>query len=122
MDSNTGDWFRVDALGTGQDSQWYRIIAIAHDSSLTLSTVFANTAITSSANFTISSAPEMPHKLHYGVLYGSIRSIALDQNDEAAAFYQIKFAEVMSDGKKQYVSRDYNTEISTVAEEWMYRR
>lgn len=122
MDSNTGDFLRVDALGIGQDSQWYRIISITHDSSLTLATAFANTAITSSANYTIASAPEMPHKLHYGVLYGAIRSISFDQNDEAAGFYQIKFGEVMSDGKKQYVTRDYSPDIDTLATDWMYRR
>lgn len=120
--ATTGDWFRVDALGTGADSNWYRIIAIQNDSSLTLATAFANTAITSSANYTIARAPEMPTRLHIGVIYGSIRSLELDQTDENYIFYHTQYAQVMSDCKKIYVSRPYNQEITGVHEDYMYRR
>lgn len=122
MEATTGDWFRIDALGTGADSQWYRIIAIANNSSLTLATVFANTAITSSANYTISRAPEMPVRMHIAVLYGSLRSLELDQTDENYLFYHTQYAQVMSDCKRVYVSRPYNQEITGIHEDYMYRR
>lgn len=121
-EATTGDWFRVDALGTGADSQWYKIIAIAHDSSLTLSTAFANTAITSSANYTIARAPEMPNRLHIAVVYGTLRSMELDQTDENYIFYHSQYAQVMSDAKRIYVSRPYNQEITGVHEDYLYRR
>lgn len=120
--ATTGDWFRVDALGTGADSQWYRIISITHDSSLTLSTAFANTSITSSANFTISRAPEMPVRLHIGIMYGALRSLELDQTDENYLFYHTQYAQVMSDAKRIYVSRPYNQEITGIQEDYLYRR
>lgn len=121
-EATTGDWFRIDALGTGQDSQWYRIIAIAHDSALTLATAFANTAITSLANYTISRAPEMPVRLHIALLYGGLRGLELDQTDENFAFYHTQYAQVMSDSKKIYVSRPYNQEITGIHEDFLYRR
>ena len=122
-EATTGDWLRVDALGKGNDSQWYRILAIADNSSLTLSSAFANTAITSSANYTISRAPEIPVRLHPAVLYGAIRSIALDQNDkDNAVYYNAKLADVLSDGKRIYMSRVYAQEVDLVATEWQYRR
>lgn len=121
-EATTGDWFRVDALGTGADSQWYRILAIQNDSSLTLNTAFANSAITNLANYTISRAPEMPVRLHIAVVYGAIRSLELDQSDENFAFYHTAYATVMSDAKRIYVSRPYNQEVTGVHEEFLYRR
>lgn len=121
-EATTGDWFRIDNLGTGPDSSWYRIIAIAHDSSLTLATAFANSAITSSANYTIARAPEMPARMHIAVLYGAIRALELDQTDENFAFYHTQYAQVMSDSKKIYLSRPYNQEVTGIHEEYLYRR
>lgn len=121
-EANAGDWFRVDPLGTGPDSQWYKIISIQHDSQMTLSSAFANTAVMSSANYTISRAPEMPVKLHEAIMYGTLRSLTLDQNDPNAAFYQSAYAQVMSDAKKIYVSRPYSQELTGVFEDYRYRR
>lgn len=121
-EATTGDYLRVDVLGKGQNSSWYRIRAIANDSSLTLVSTFANTAILSSASYALSKAPEIPEKLHPAVLYGALRALTLDQNDPAAAFYNTKMAEVLSDGKRIYVSRVYNQEIETVFQDYQYRR
>lgn len=121
-EATTGDWFRLDALGTGADSLWYRIIAITHDSSLILATPFANTAITAGANYTISRAPEMPVRMHIAVLYGALRALELDQTDENFVFYHTQYAQVMSDSKRIYVSRPYNQEITGIHEDYLYRR
>ena len=114
-------WFRADALGVGQDSQWYPIILITTDSALTLGVAFANSAITSSANYTISKAPEMPVRLHPGVLYGTLMQLALDQNDDSAQVYYNQYASVLSDAKRIHVSRSYSTEFKTIAEDIKYR-
>lgn len=121
-EATTGDWFRIDALGTGADSLWYRIIAISHDSQMTLATAFANTAITSLANYTIARAPEMPVRLHMGIVYGSLRSLELDQTDENFLFYHTQYAQVMSDAKRIYMSRPYNQEVTGIHEDYLYRR
>lgn len=121
MNGSDNLWFRVNALGEGQDSQWYKILNIANDSSLTLSMAFANTAITSSANYVISSTPDMPSRMHIGILYGSLRSLELDQNDENYLFYHSQYYQVLSDSKKIYVSRPYAVEIDGIHTEYRYR-
>ena len=121
LEATTGDYLRIDALGKGNDSLWYRIISIANNSNLTLQTAFATTGITS-ANYVICSAPQMPIKLHPAILYGAVLYCVTDQNDPLYAAYNLKLAEVMSDGKRLYVSRVYNQDIHTLAEDWQYRR
>jgi len=119
--ANTGDYFRIDAFGTKGDSEWYRIIAINGNSSLTLQTAFGLSGATS-ANYTISSAPQMPYKMHPAVLYGTLIQLAADQDDPMFQTYNVKYAEVMSDGKRLYKSRIYNQDIHHLGEEYLYRR
>lgn len=115
-------WFRIDALGVGNDSQWYPVLAITNDSSLTLGVAFANTAITSSANYTIAQAPDMPTRMHPAILYRTLAILGLDQNDDSAQAYQAQYAEVLSDAKRIHVSRNYSTEFRSIAEDIEYRR
>lgn len=119
-EATTGDYLRIDALGKGNDSLWYRIIAISGNSGLTLQTAFASTSITS-ARYTICSAPQMPVKLHVAILYGAILQTTLDQDDPLFQPYNTKLAEVLSDGKRLYVSRNYNQDIHHLGEQYLYR-
>lgn len=121
-DNNVRNFLRVDILGRSHDSSWYPILAITHDSSVTLKTAFANTAITSSASYVISNSPEIPSMLHPAILYGAIASVMADQNDENAVIYFGRYAQVLSDAKRIYVSRVYSQDIHGVHEEWDYRR
>ena len=121
LEATTGDWLRIDALGEGNDSLWYRIISIQNNSALTLQTAFAATGITS-AQYTICSAPQMPIKMHPAILYGAVLQCVTDQDDPMFASYNMKLAEVLSDGKRLYVSRVYNQDIHSLAEDWLYRR
>jgi len=120
-EANTGDYLRINAFGTHQDSEWYKIIAIANDSSLTLATAFANSAVTS-AGYVISKAPEYPARVHLAVIYGTLRATALDQNDNNSAVYDVKLAEVLSDSKRIHVTRVYSQDMHGVHEDYMYRR
>jgi hypothetical protein len=114
-------FFRVDNLGKGADSCWYRILSVQNDNQLTLATVFASTAITI-ANYTISKAPEYPTRLHLGIVWGALRQMTIDQNDPNAQFYHSQYATVMSDGKKIYVSRPYSQDVTGAFEDYRYRR
>lgn len=121
-DATTGDWFRVSDLGINEDSSWYKVLAIQHDSSLTLSTAFENSGA-SAAKYCISSAPEFPDRLHPGILYGGVRALTLDQTDESFGIYQVKLAETLSDAKRIHVTRVYSKSFKTVAsEDYLYRR
>jgi len=120
--SNATNYFRVDALGEGNDSQWYPILSYGGDSALTLKVVFAASAITSSANYTISAIPKMPPMLHPAIVYGSLAHIMADQNDQNAVIYLGRYAQVLSDAKRIFVSRTYSQDIHGVHEDWNYRR
>lgn len=117
---NTGDYLRVDALGKSSESEWYRIIAISGNSGLTLQTAFGLSGVTS-ANYTICSAPQMPPRMHPAVLYGTITQIVADQDDPLYSLYAMKYAEVMTDGKRIYKTRNYNQDIHHIGEEYYYR-
>lgn len=119
--ANTGDYFRIDNFGVRADSEWYRIIAINGNSSLTLQTAFGLSGATS-AGYTISSCPQMPSKMHPAVLYGTLIQLAADQDDPLFQAYNLKFAEVLSDGKRLYKTRIYNQQIHNMGEEYLYRR
>ena len=119
--ATTGDYFRADALGTGADSEWYRIIAILNNSSLTLQTAFGLSGV-SSAGYTICSAPQMPSKMHPAILYGSLLQLAADQDDQMVQAYNVKLAEVLSDGKRMYKTRHYQQDLHSDAEDYFYRR
>lgn len=114
-------FFRVDNLGEGADSTWYRILSIQNDNQLTLATVFANTSILS-ASYTISAAPKMPPRLHIGIIYGSLRQLTVDQSDPNAQFYNMQYAQVMSDAKKIYVSRPYSQDVDGIMTDYRYRK
>lgn len=120
-EATTGDYLRIDAFGVGQDSTWHRIVAIANDSSCTLQSAFANSGVVST-NYVISSAPEMPSKLHPAILYGSIRALTLDQTDENFLVYHMRFAEVLTDAKRIHVTRVYSKKVTGDHEDYQYRR
>jgi len=121
-DSKTLNFFRIDVFGKGNDSAWYPILSLAHDSSLTLRLAFANSAVTTSANYTISNVPGMPTMLHPAILYGSLAHVLADQKDEMAAVYMGRYAQVLSDAKRIYVTRTYSQDIHGIQEDWDYRR
>ena len=119
-ESSIGDYIRINAFGVSQDSSWYRINSIANDSSLTIATAFVNSGVVS-ADYVISSVPKYPAKLHPGLIYGASRYVTVDQNDPNAALHIVRYAEVLSDGKRIYVTRVYNQTIDTIATEFRYR-
>ena len=120
-DSNTLNFLRIDVYGKGQDSSWYSAV-ISHDSAIALRTAFANSAVTSSANFVVSNVPRIPSMLHPAIMYGAVAHILADQNDDMAAVYMGRYAQVLSDAKRIYVSRTYSQDIHGVQEDWDYRR
>lgn len=121
MDATTGDYIRVNANGIKEDSEWYRITAITHDSSLTISGLFANSGV-SAAEYVISSVPDMPVPLHLAVLHGAVRELVGDQDDPMYIYHNQKMAEMLTDGKVRYVTRMDSAEMDGDYQDWDYRR
>jgi len=120
-DATTGDWIRVDAFGTSADSEWYQILSISNDNTLTLNGVFGSSGCTAE-KYVISSAPEFPTRLQPAILYRTLMGITTDESDPMIEIYKFKYDDAMTDCKKEYVTRNYNQEIPTLAsEEFKYR-
>ena len=121
LEATTGDYIRVDANGTKADSEWYRIVAIANDSALTIATVFAKSSV-ATATYVISSVPEMPSMLHLAILHGAIRELVGDQDDPMYAYHNVKMAEILTDAKVRYVTRMDSVELDGDYKDYDFRR
>jgi hypothetical protein len=121
LEMSTGDYLRVNANGTKDDSEWYKIVAISNNSALTLATIFVATSSVATAEYIISSVPKIPTMLHSAILHGAIREIIGNQNDPMYAYHHLKMATILTDAKVRFVTRQDSVEIETVAEEWNYR-
>ena len=118
---NTGAYFRVDAFGKGADSMWYRVTAIANDSSLTISPAFTNSGATTT-RYALSASPEMPPVLHPFMMYGAAKMLMADQNDPILQLMGSQMTANLQDAKRLYKTRIYNQQVETIAEDWQYRR
>ena len=121
LEANTGDWIRVNANGTKDDSEWHRITAITHNSSLTIATAFANSSVVS-VEYVICSAPDMPSFLHLGIFHGTVRNLLGNQDDPMYAYHHQQFATILTDAKVRYVTRMDSVDMEGDFEAWDYRR
>ena len=121
LEATTGDYLRVNANGTKEDSEWYRISAISHNSALTLAALFVNSSV-SGADYVICPAPDMPVQLHLAILHGAVRELTGGQDDPMYAYHNVKMAEILSDAKVRYVTRMDSVELEGDYKDWDYRR
>ncbi len=119
--ASTGWYMRVDAFGIGADSTWHRIVAIANDSSMTISPAFGTSGVTLT-KITLSSVPECPALLHPFIMWNAAKQIMADQNDPTLTLMSSQQTANLQDAKRLYKTRIYNQEIETIAEDWQYRR
>lgn len=120
-EAQTGWFFRIDAFGIGEDSEWYRINQITHNSSLVLSTAFGLSGATT-ARYTICAAPQMPTLLHGGILAGATMRLMTDQNDPQYAVMASMKAATIIEARKLYKNRVASQELDMITEEFHYRR
>ena len=114
-------FFRVTEFGKGADSEWHKALAVISNSDITLRSAFGNSAVTT-ANYAFCTTPAIPTMLHPAILYGSVAQLLLDQGDDKAVIYLGRYAQVLSDAKRIYVTRTYSQDIHGIHEEYDYRR
>lgn len=120
-EAQVGWYLRVDAHGTGEDSEWYRILGLTHNSSLTLQSAFGPVAATT-APYTLAAAPALPAMMHDAIWQSAVMSIAADQNDPLFKLYDAEYGKVISDAKRLYKSRQYNRHTESDLEDYNFRR
>lgn len=119
---NTGDYLRVNAFGTVQDSTWHRITSITNDTTLTVSPTFRSDSSVTAAPYVISSAPEMPPSMHEALVFGPVSDLLPDQNDANYLYYHSEYAQVLSDNKVNILTRKTKDDVELIAEDFNYRR
>lgn len=120
--ADTGWWFRIDAFGRGEASEWYRVIAVsAANSTVTLQTAFGVSGATS-AGYTLCTAPDYPTRMHPAILWGAARNILPDQNDPQFPVFDERYNKVIVDAKRLYKTRIYNQDVDTIFEDYQFRR
>ena len=118
----TGDFFRIDGFGTGEDSEWYRILALdVANSQATLNLTFGLSGAVA-ANYTVCNAPLIPADMHLVILKGAVMQVMADQTDPTFALAASERTALLIEARKLYKSRVYDQDIETVAEDYHYRR
>lgn len=120
-EAGTGWYFRIDAFGTGADSEWYQVVGVTHNSSLTLATAFGLSGATTSG-YTLSAVPQIPSKVQPAILYGAVVNLLADQSDPMVTLYQQKLQETVTEARRLYRTRNYRQPIDSVLEDVDYRR
>ena len=118
----SGWYFRLDANGTGADSEWYRIQAVSEaQSSVTFLNTFAGSAA-NSANYTLCMVPQLPLVLQGALLHGVTKRLLADQSDETFIYVDSLQTAAINDAKRLYRTRVYSQEVDTILTEFNYRR
>lgn len=120
-EARTGWFIRIDAFGKGADSEWYRVAAITHNSSLTLATAFGLSGATT-ARYTLCPVPDLPEILHNALMYGAVTQVMADQNDPLYAFMASQKSAVLLDARRIYKTRVYSQFMDNIVEDYQYRR
>ena len=120
-EASTGWYFRVNAFGDKEESEWYRVATITHNSSLTLGTAFGLSGATTTG-YTLSPIPQIPSKVQAALIYGGVRAILADQNDPTVVLMGSMYNAIIQDARKNYKTRIYNQEVESIAEDFQYRR
>ena len=120
--ATTGDYFRVDANGTNEDSRWHRITAISDNTGMTISPAFKGDANAASETYTICSAPDYPYRLQDAIIYGSMRQILVDQNDKNFVLYESQYKNSVGANKVLYKNRKAKDDLDLIASDYEYRR
>ena len=120
-EAQSGWYFRINAFGTGEDSEWYRVLAVTHNSALVLQTAFGLSGATS-ANYTLCAAPAIPARLHDAILFKGVQLVTADQNDPLFQFYGGLYAKSIVDAKRLFKTRVYSQTVHTDLEEFHFRR
>ena len=120
-EAETGFFFRITNFGDAEDSEWYRVIGITHDSSMTLQSAFGLSGATI-ATYALSAVPLMPARLHIAIMAGAIKTILADQNDPIYQYWDGREREAINDAKRLYKTRVYQQEVALGAEDYHFRR
>lgn len=106
-----GQYFRIDSVGQGDSSKWYKILSVDSATQITLTSTYLD-GTEAGAEYTVCSAPtSFPPEFHEFILYEAVSvsvAAAADPNSQLAI---AKRGEVLARLNKTYKSRRTNSQI-----------
>jgi len=108
---SAGDYFRVDTVGQGDSSKWYKIASVDSNSALTLESAYLDAA-ESGVEYTICSSPTgLPSEFHEFVLYEAVSAAVASASDPSTQIMIARRTDVLGRLNKNYKSRRTNSQI-----------
>ena len=106
-----GQYFRVDTVGIGDSSKWYKVSSVTSNTALELTAAYED-AGESGVEYTICSAPTMfPPEFHEFILYEAV-SVAVATSDDPNTQVMIaRRTDVLNRLNKNYKSRRSNSQF-----------
>lgn len=106
-----GDYFRLDSIGQGDSSKWYKISSVDSNTQLTLSSAYSD-ASGSAEEYTVSSSPSgLPSEFHEFILYEAVSLVSASASDNNSSLMIARRADILARLNKNYKSRRTNSQI-----------
>jgi hypothetical protein len=106
-----GMYFRVDTIGQGDSSKWYKVASVTNATTLVLESAYED-GIESGADYTICSAPTaFPSEFHEFILYDALATAVASATDPNSELIIAKRMDILSRLKKNYKSRRSNQQF-----------
>lgn len=106
-----GQYFRIDTIGQGDSSKWYKILSVDSATQVTLASNYLDSA-DSGVEYTICSAPtSFPPEFHEFILYEAVSVAVASSADPNTEVMIAKRADVLTRLNKTYKSRRTNSQV-----------
>jgi hypothetical protein len=106
-----GMYFRVDAIGQGDSSKWYKIESVDGNTQVTLESAYED-AIEAGVEYTICSAPtSFPPEFHEFILYEAVSVAVASADDPNTKALIARRSDVLNRLNKNYKSRRSNQQF-----------
>lgn len=108
---SAGMYFRVDSIGQGDSSKWYKILSVDSATQITLTSSYLD-GIETGTEYTICSAPtSFPPEFHEFILYEAVSVAVVSASDPNSQLAIAKRTEVLSRLNRTYKSRRTNSQM-----------
>ncbi len=111
LNVSAGHYFRIDSVGQGDSSKWYKILSVDSATQITLESNYLD-GVESGSEYTICSAPtSFPPEFHEFILYESVSIAVASAADPNSQLAIAKRGEVLARLNKTYKSRRTNSQV-----------
>lgn len=106
-----GQYFRVDSIGQGDSSKWYKIASVDSGTQITLDSAYLD-ATETGVEYTICSAPtSLPSEFHEFILYDAVSVAVASAADANSQLMIARRGDILNRLNKNYKSRRTNTQV-----------